>query len=219
MAVKIFKPNPRGTGAIFNFEFGPAKKTETLNGELALYISSVLQASWDASNRTGSFKENAKNPEKTVSAKFSEFEVGGFINAIKRRVEFKGYHSTDNGHTTFAFTPSKDEATGEFKGFLFSIIKDNKQKFFVPITAGEVEVLLAYLDFGLKTLFSNRTKARIARSEKSVEQPRPAARKPQQAPQEEPTPQTEEDPFAEEAAPQEPQQEETTPAPDENPFG
>ena len=220
MSLKIFKPNPRVTGAIFDFDFGPSRKGETLDGEISLFISSVLQGSWNAAGKTGSFKENAKNPEKTVTAKFTEFEVGAFLNAIKRRVEFKAYHSTDKGHTTFAFTPSKDEASGEFRGFLFSIIKDNKQKFFIPITAGEVEALAAYLDWGLKMLFTNRFRAKKARYNSAPRQERaeaaPAQREPEAAAEE----QKEPDPFTEEAQlPQEEQEAAPESQADENPFG
>jgi hypothetical protein len=224
MPLKIFKPNPRNTGSLCTFNFGPAKKGGDTKGEIALYANILQQATWDAGKKSGSFAENAKNPEKQVRVKFSEFEAGNFMNAIKRRVEFKGYHSHDGrvGHIQFAFSPSKDDK-GEFRGFLFSVNRDGKEKFVTPITAGEAENLLCFLDFGLKTLYANRFKAQAAYAQNAAAsrptQPPKTAAKP--AEQEEnpfdsgdsqpPTEQTEE--------PSEGPTGEEQPAVEENPFG
>lgn len=214
MPVKIFKPNPRSTGALFNFNFGPAKKGGDLKGDLALYVSAVQQASWNDANKTGSFKENAKNPQKTIRVKMSEFEIGNFINSIKRRTEFKGYHSHDGraGHVQFSFSPSKTDA-GDFRGFLFSILRDGKEKFMVPITAGEAENLLVFLDFGLKTLYANRFKTQFSGEGSAA----PAQRQQEAAP--EPAAEQEGDPFAETPAKPEAAEETAEEQPEANPFG
>lgn len=203
MKLTIFKPNSRNTGAMASFKFGPAEKGKDLKSDLALYVEIVLQAKWNDQAKTGSFKENAKNPDKKVIIKLNEFEIGGLINAIKRGVEAKGYHSTSAGHIQYGFTPSIKD--GVLMGFFFSILRDGKARFPVAISAGECETLLALLDTGLKTTFQNRFKAFQAY----------IAAPAQSAPAEQAAPQEQEGAFeqpSQEAPPEES-------AADENPFG
>jgi hypothetical protein len=212
----IYKPNAANKGSAFTFNFGPAKKGGDLKGDLVLYVSTVLQATWNASTKQGSFKENAKNPAKTCNVKLSLFEVGGLINAIKRRIEFKGYHTFPggNGSVQFSFTPAtKDEV---FQGFRFSILRSSdKAVFAIGIGPHEAEVLNSYLDFGLKTAFQNKFRTQFAGA---TQQAAPAP-KPEPAASEDP----EGNPFEAEgtAAPEEPD----APAAsandevDANPFG
>jgi len=208
MKLTFFKPNSKNTGALFAFKFGPDGKGQDLKGDLALYVEAILQASWNPTTKSGTFKENAKNPEKRVILKLNEFEIGGLINSIKRGVESKGYHTSPGraGHVQFSFTPSLKD--GVVAGFFFSILRDGKSRFAVPISAGECETLAALLDVGLKTTFQNRFKAFQA-----YDKARPAAPAPvEETPAEEPAG---ENPF--EPAPVEAPQEED--APTENPFG
>lgn len=156
--ITFFKPNPRNAGFLFSFNVGPAKSSEGRGGELAFYVSSVAQASWDGNKKTGSFSANAKNPQKSINVKLNEFEIGGLINSIRRLTEWKAYHANPNGKdkVQISFSPAVE---GEIvKGFFFSLLRNGKDKFTLAINLGECEALAAYFDFGLKTLYSNRFK-------------------------------------------------------------
>lgn len=209
MSLPIYKPNAANKGSAFTFNFGPAKKGGDLKGDLALYVSTVLQASWNAGTKTGSFKENAKNAAKTCNIKLSVFEAGGLINAIKRRVEFKGFHTFPGsiGSIQFSFAPSLKEDV--FNGFVFSILRGtDKAVFRMGIAPNEAEILLYFLDFGVKQHFANRFKAQFGGS---VASPQAG---PQTAPRAKETVQ-EEQPI-EDGTPVEPEE---TVSPEENPFG
>lgn len=208
--VKLYKGNSRSTGSVTTFNIGPADKDGDIKGEIAVYISTLLQASWNELTKKPSFKENAKNPAKQLRLKINEFEVGNLVNAIKRRVEFKGYHTHAGrqGQVQFSFTPSVKD--GVFQGFFYSALRDGKEKFSTPITAGEAERLLAFFDFYFKNLDGNRYKARIANiGTRTQPSPEPEL---QQAASEPPA----EDPFVE---PPVAPEETATPEADENPFG
>lgn len=205
--VKIFKPNPKSTGSVTTFNIGPSEKGGDLKGEVSVYISCLLQASWNAQTKRPSFKENAKNPAKNLRLKLSEFEVGGIIDALVTKTEFKGYHthSGRSGQVQFSFTPSST-AEGVFQGFYLSMLRDGKEKFGCTINRAEIRRLLAFFDFYFKQLDSNRFKTQFAPQTQ-------AAPAPEQAP--EAAPDVPADAFAEEnAAPPAPAEED-----DANPFG
>jgi hypothetical protein len=208
MSLTLFKPNSKNTGSLFSFKFRPSSKGEKV--ELSLYIQAVQQATWNAATKKGAFGPNAKNPNKTISIKLTEFEVGGILNAIKSNTEFKGFHTFPggSGSTQFWFTPAVRNDV--IVGFFFNITGGTK-KFSIPISLGECETLANYLDFGLKKLFTNRFRAE--------ENFRAAPQELQSSPvtDSEPEPQSdeaEENPFEPGAAQVEEQTE-----PLENPFG
>ncbi len=110
-------------------------------------------------------------------------------------MEFKGYHTHEGraGHVQFSFTPSLHKETQAFQGFAFSILRDGKEKFFLPLTPGEAENLTVFLDFYLKMLYQNRFRMPFI-----GEQAAPAAPAPDVPADtfEEPSPQVESEPAA-----------------------
>ena len=72
MIVQYYKPNSKNTGCAFSFDIGANNK----NQEPCVYVRAIKQHSWNSKTRTGSFSENAKNPEKSISIKLNEIEVG-----------------------------------------------------------------------------------------------------------------------------------------------
>ncbi len=205
--VKIFKPNPKSTGSVTTFNIGPSEKGGDLKGELSVYISCLLQASWDAAKKRPSFKENSKLPDKNLRMKLNEFEIGGIIDALMTKSEFKGYHthSGRSGQVQFSFMPSSTPE-GVFQGFYLSMLRDGKQKFGCTINRGEARRLLAFFDYYFKQLDSNRMKMQFVPQQ-------------QAAPVEESAPEAESnipaDAFADEqSAPVAPAEEV-----EENPFG
>lgn len=132
----FYKPNPRNTGSACSF--GVSGKS--------LFVSFVKQVSWNEEKKTGSFRENAKDPEKSINVKFTNVEAGGILNAIKTKTEYKIYHTSPKGVTTGSFKPyiSKD---GEDKGYSFTVFKQgNKNPFQIGFTHAETEVLILFLN-------------------------------------------------------------------------
>ena len=84
MIVQYYKPNSKNTGCAFSFDIGANNK----NQEPCVYIRAVKQHSWNDKTRTGSFSENAKDPDKSISIKLNENEIGGFIHAVEKYTEF-----------------------------------------------------------------------------------------------------------------------------------
>lgn len=155
MSLRIYKPNSKNTGSCFSFQLGKSKKSP----ESMLFVSAIQQGSWNEKEKRGSFKENAKNPEKNISVKFNEFEIGGILSAIRGRIEFKAFHSFQNENTQISFSPFIDQKnnTGAVLGFWFSITRNNG-KFSIPLSLGECETIASFMDFCLKTIFSERLK-------------------------------------------------------------
>ena len=101
MIVQYYKPNAKNTGCAFSFDIGANNK----NQEPCVYVRAVKQYSWNSKTRSGSFSENSKNPDKSISIKLNEIEVGGFIQAIENYKEFSGFHSYEDNKTSILFKP------------------------------------------------------------------------------------------------------------------
>ena len=115
MIVQIYKPNPRNTGCAFGCDIGSGNQ----KGEPYVYIRAVRQFSWDDKKKTGSFSQNSKNPEASISIKLNEVEIGGLIHAIEKYTEFKAYHSYQDNKTQISFKPWLRE--GRDNAFSFGI--------------------------------------------------------------------------------------------------
>lgn len=101
MSYKLFKPNSKKTPERRSASTLAATKKEVR----VLYVSAVLQAGWNSERKIDSFKENAKNPQKTITTKLDEFEVGGMIFVINNLIEWKAYHKSEGGSTQIVLTP------------------------------------------------------------------------------------------------------------------
>jgi hypothetical protein len=154
----FYRANKSNTGVAVSFNFGLNQKKTSID----LYVSSVKQAKWNDSNKTGSFVENAKDPNKTLNMKFSEFEVGGLINTLEKGIPFSAYHKTQAGVTTASarpYIPEKIkkgadwvENTGKVvQGVSLSFKKDGEDapSFPLTLTFGEATTLAIYLRTGL----------------------------------------------------------------------
>ena len=147
----LYKPNSKNTGCAFAFKEGVTGK----NYEPCVYVNGIQQHSWNDATKNGSFSENAKNPEKTIAFKLNEFELGGLINAIENRVEYKAFHTFDENKTQISFKPYTKQNGA--KAFSFSISRNGNQKFGIGIELGEAEALSEFLKFTLIQIYSNRS--------------------------------------------------------------
>ena len=79
------------------FRILPSAKLSALNkttitkdkkGNAVMYVSMIQQHSWNDKTKSGSFKENAKNPEKSGTIKLSANEAGEILSSFKTRIPF-----------------------------------------------------------------------------------------------------------------------------------
>ena len=117
----------------------------------------AAQHSWNQSRRTGSFSENAKNPEKSISIKLNEVEVGGLIHAIEKYTDFSAFHSYEDNKTAISFKPyTKKDGTNAFS---FGVTRNSANKFGIGVEMSEAYGLREFLKFYLQELYLNRLSA------------------------------------------------------------
>jgi hypothetical protein len=150
MNYSLYKPNSKATGCAFQFKIGQGKTNEKV-----LYVSAIQQASWNENTKTGSFSENAKNPEKNINFKLTENEIGGMIYAIRNYSDFSAFHTFDENKTQITFKPYTKQ--NDTKAFSFSVSRNGNQKFGIGIELSEAETLSEFLKFTLNQIYSNRT--------------------------------------------------------------
>lgn len=178
MSISIYKPNSKNSGSGFSFQIGISK-----NQEPALFVKSILQANWDSNKKQGSFRENLDNPEKNITVKFSEYEVGHIIHAMRTRCTYTTYHSYESDRTNIKFMPWEKKAKksmktedGEWKdhwievpAFSISFIRNGNQNFVIGLEPGETETVIEFLRFHLQALFSHRFDKQILDIKKAKE--------------------------------------------------
>ena len=150
MIVQYYKPNSKNTGCAFSFDIGANNK----NQEPCVYVRAIKQHSWNDKTRTGSFSENAKDPDKSISIKLNEIEVGGFICAIEKYKEFSAFHSYEDNKTSISFKPYKKKDGTE--AFSFGVTRNSANKFGIGVEMSEAYGLREFLKFYLQELYIYR---------------------------------------------------------------
>ena len=183
MKFTLYKPNAKNTGAAFTFE-----ATKDNSGKPVLFVSMILQYSWDDQRKTGSFKQNAKNPDKETTIKLTEVEAGEFISSFKTRIPFVGFHKTQDKTTVIKLTPwdknriiKNKNKEGEWiennyktPAWGLTITKDSSQYFKLPMEAGESEALSILLEHYIKESFTAQALAyKKGQPQKSYQKPAP----------------------------------------------
>ncbi len=157
MKYTLYKPNSKNTGSAFSFELGKSK-----NGDTVLYVSMIQQYAWNDITKNGSFKENAKNPEKSASIKLSAIEAGEFLSSFKTRIPYVAFHKSKEDTTIIKLTPwdkvkKVKEQDGEKSyttpAFGLNVSRNSNQTFRLPLEAGEIEVLAKFLEEYIKSSF------------------------------------------------------------------
>ena len=160
MSISLYKPNSKNTGCAFNFSIGQNK-----NKEPVVYVNAIQQYSWDEKNRSGSFSNNASDPDKKISLKFTEFEIGGIISAFNNRNEYSSFHSFEDNKTSIKFAPwdkktkvkvGDQEKYVVLPAFGVTFTRNGNQTFRIPIEPGEVENLKEFFKHYLSNLYDHR---------------------------------------------------------------
>ena len=150
MKLNFYKPNRSGTGIAASFNVGLAKKEE----EPALFMNFVRQFSWNNETNQGSFKENAKDPQKTLSIKLNQIEAASLIRAIRNSTEFSTVHTYGDSTTSIKFGPYQKK--NGVDAFSMSVSR-NGDKFGLGLELGEAELLSQYLQVYLFNFFQNQS--------------------------------------------------------------
>ena len=189
MSISIYKPNSKNSGSGFSFQMG----IESKNKEPALFIKSILQHSWDAEKKQGYFKDNVDNPDKNITVKFSEFEIGHILHAMRTRSTYTTFHAYADDKTSIKFMPwqkkskssAKNPQTGkwedkwiEIDAFSVSFVRNGNQNFVIGLEPGETEEVMEYLKFVLQSLFRTRFAKEQAEFEKSRTKPSTSSQPP-----------------------------------------
>jgi len=180
MKFTLYKPNAKNTGSAFTFD-----STKDRNGKPVLFVSMILQHSWNDERKTGSFKENAKNPEKSTTIKLTENEAGEFLSCMKTRIPFVGFHKTEDKTTIIKLTPwdknriikNKDgQETFKSPAWGLTVTKNSSQFFKLPIEAGEAECLAILLEGYIKESLVAQSEAyKQEQPQKTYQKPKPKA--------------------------------------------
>jgi hypothetical protein len=149
----LYKPNSSNTGSAFGFQIGLGSKAKEPN----VYITAIQQFSWNDKTKNGSFSENSKNPEKSISLKLNENELGGFIYAIEQYAEFSAFHTYEENKTAISFKPYTKK-NGQ-KAFSFSIIRNSANKFGMGVEMSEAYALCQFFKFALNEIYYFRQQA------------------------------------------------------------
>ena len=158
MSLQIYKPNKSNTGFAFSFYIGEDRKTKMP----ILFLNAIAQHSWDSSKRLGSFSANKDNPDKNLSIKFNETEVGAIISSIDNRFEWSTYHSFEDNKTQIRLTPwdkenkvskvnqkTKEtyEETQKVPAFGLVVTRNGNQTFKISLEPGEAQCLKSVCKF------------------------------------------------------------------------
>tara|TARA_R110002012_G_C11381070_1_gene583301 strand:+ start:53 stop:625 length:573 start_codon:yes stop_codon:yes gene_type:complete len=166
MSISIYKPTVKNSGSGFSFQMGIDSKSK----EPTLFVKSILQHSWDAQKKQGYFKDNLDNPDKNITIKFSEFEIGHILYAIRTRTIYSTFHAYGTDKTSIKFSPWEKKSKKSFKNkdgqwedqwvdvpaFSISFVRNSTQNFVIGLEPGETESVSQYLKFVLNSLFQCR---------------------------------------------------------------
>jgi hypothetical protein len=150
--IQFYKPNSKNTGSAFGFRTGVSGK----NKVPCVYMTAIKQHSWNDKSKSGSFSANAKDPDKSISVKFNDFELGGFIYAIENYEKFNAFHSFEDNKTGISLNPySKNDGS---KAFSFSVTRNSSNKFGMGLEMSEAYTLAQYFKFVLNLVFEEKRK-------------------------------------------------------------
>jgi len=168
MSISIYKPTPKNSGSGFQFQMGIDSKSK----EPTLFVKAILQHSWDSQKKQGYFKDNLDNPDKNITIKFSEFEVGHILYAMRTRTIYTTFHVSGDNKTSIKFSPWEKKSKKSFKNsdgeweeqwvevpaFSISFSRNGNQNFVIGLEPGETELVMQYLKFVLNNLFDVKFK-------------------------------------------------------------
>ncbi len=181
MSIQIYKPNKSNSGCGFSFSVGVDRNSQ----EPVLFLSGILQHSWDPKNNRGTFIGSKDDPNKNITVKFNEFECGSIISCLRNRHEWNTFHQSNDTKTTIKLSPWDkedsvkyyDPSSKDFKtkkqiipAFGLSVSRSKGNTFKMPLEPGEVECIIVLLENLLSKIYMNRLD-KLNKSQNSYTEP------------------------------------------------
>lgn len=158
--MKIYKPNPRSTGACCSFSITSSGKSQ------GVYVEILKQKGWDDKNKTGSFDTEKANK---INLKFTPSEVAEMMIICQRQ---KGsatfFHKTTDVTSSIKFYVYNKRDSEIPAGIALSVSKGEK-KASIPLTFPEAFLLARWFDFATTRMFTADYAAEKKRIEKLME--------------------------------------------------
>ena len=134
MNFTLYKPNSKNQGSAFSFSINKGK-----NDKPVLFVSMIQQYSWNDSRKTGSFKENAKNPEKSATTALSLIEAGEILSSFK------------NNSFTIGFFTKNLEEKDTANGFIFDLLD------YTYVSSFSSDYDINYLSYYIQNSYKNHS--------------------------------------------------------------
>lgn len=172
MSLAIYKPNSKNTGCGFSFQCG----IDTKSNNVSLYVKSIQQHSWDSNRKKGSFQQNVGDPEKNITVKFNEYEIGEFISSLNKRREYVTFHSFGDDSTVIKLVPwdkKVKDSNEPSPCFGLSFTKNGSQSFKISLEPGEIECLIQFFKFCLSKSYEAKFKSQYNKIQSATESQAP----------------------------------------------
>jgi len=142
--MKIYKPNPRGTGHAASFSLTSTGKSQ------GIYAEIIKQKGWDEKSKTGSFDSSKENK---INLKFTVAEVAAMMIVCQRqRGEATFFHNTGEITSSIKFYVYNKKDTEIPAGIALSVTKGEK-KASIPFTFPEAFALFKWFEFAIDRIF------------------------------------------------------------------
>lgn len=143
-----YKPNAKVSGALFNLHLSEKRD--------CVYLSSLLQASWNDETKKGSFSANREDKDKNLSCKFNLDELGGMLHALNTMGTWEQFHNFNDNKTKFKLAVWDRSSMNKPNAMGFSVIRNGAAKFSMSYEPGEIECLKIFLTEAIKEIMWNK---------------------------------------------------------------
>ena len=143
--MKLYKPNPRGTGSACSFSVTSSGKSK------GIYVEIIKQKGWDDKTKTGSFDSTKENK---LNLKFTPTEMAEMLIVCQtKKGAAKFFHNTGTITSQISFGTYCRKDSDVVAGISLSATKGEK-KASVPLTFAEAHLLGEWIRFALHRIFT-----------------------------------------------------------------
>lgn len=144
-----YKPNAKVTGAAFNWSLSEKRD--------CVFLSSILQSSWNEETKKGAFSANREDKEKNLSCKFNMDELGGMLFALNTMGTWEQFHNFNDNKTKFKLAKWDRSSMSKPDAMGFSVVRNGAAKFSTFYEPGEIECLKVFLAEAIKEIMWNKS--------------------------------------------------------------
>lgn len=162
--VSIYKPNSKNSGHAMSVSI--SKDFDDKNNKVppSIMVEIVKQSSWDNSKKQGSFKHPKGSKGKKTLMKLTDSEVGDILYSIEKGKTFSAFHKFGDSSKSIKIVTEGTERKikgqdSETVRLVKFGITENSIGFYLLLTAGESQLFLEALRFGLSKIFNSKNNA------------------------------------------------------------